>query len=99
MSKLDPSKVMMLGLFEKRIEGDDCLLELAHRRFQQAGMGTEFHADTLENLERMMKFRSSENSPVIVHLPRDLHLTEEQSQKRILDFATHFARRVWDGNP
>jgi len=95
MSKLDPSKVMTLGLFEKRIEGDNCLLELAHRRFQQAGMGTEFHADTPENLERMLKFRPSENSPVIVHLPRDLHLTEEQSQRRILDFATHFARRVW----
>jgi hypothetical protein len=59
MSKLDPSKVDDVVSLRERIEGDDCLMELARRRFQQAGMGTEFHADTPENLERMMKFRPS----------------------------------------
>jgi hypothetical protein len=95
MSRLDQSKVMTLGLFEKRIEGDDCLMELARLRFQEAGMGTEIHADSPENLERTMKFRPSGNAPAVVHLPRDIHLTEEQSQKRILDFAARFAGRLW----
>jgi len=95
MSGLDQPRVKTLGLFEKRIEGDDCLMELARRRFQEAGMGTEMHADTPENLERTMKFRPSENAPTVVHLPRDFHLTEAQSQKRIVDFARRFAGRLW----
>jgi len=95
MSRLDRSKVMTLGLFEKRIEGDDCLMELARRRFQEAGMGTEMHADTVEHLERTMRFRPSEAAPAIVHLPRDFHLTEEQSQRQIMDFAVRFTGRVW----
>jgi len=37
---------MTLGLFEKRIEGDDALLELARLRFKQARMGAEMHAAT-----------------------------------------------------
>ena len=95
MSRLDRSKVMTLGLFEKRIEGDDSLMELARRRFQEAGMGAEMHAATPEHLEWMMKFRPSENAPVVVHLARNFHLADEQSQKRIVDFATRFAGRVW----
>ena len=95
MTKLNPSKVMTLGLFEKRIEGDDCLMELARLCFQEAGMGTEMHADTPEHLEWRMKFRPSEIAPAVVHLPRDFHLTEEQSQRRIVDFATRFAGRIW----
>ena len=43
---------MTLGLFEKRIEGDDALMELARLRFQQAKMGAEMHAATPEQLER-----------------------------------------------
>ena len=34
---------LTLGLFEKRIDGDDCLLDLARLRFQQAGLGAEMH--------------------------------------------------------
>src|SRR5436305_461690 len=59
---------LTLGLFEKRIEGDDCLMELARRRFQQAGMGAEMHAGTPEQLYGLMKFRPSEEAPVVVHL-------------------------------
>jgi hypothetical protein len=94
MNKLFSSKVMTLGLFAKRIEGDDCLLELARRRFQEAGMGAEMHADTPEYLEWILKFRPSADAPVVVHLPRDLHLAEEPSRKGILDFAARFAGRV-----
>src|SRR5438093_7275274 len=85
---------LTLGLFEKRIEGDDCLMELARRRFQQAGMGAEMHAGTPEQLYGLMKFRPSEEAPVVVHLARDLHLADVRSQEWILDFASRFAGRV-----
>ena len=92
-SSIQP-RALTLGLFEKRIEGDDCLMELARRRFQQAGMGAEMHAGTPEQLDGLMKFRPSEEAPVVVHLPRDFHLAEARSQGRILDFASRFAGRV-----
>jgi hypothetical protein len=92
-SSFEP-RALTLGLFEKRIDGDDCLLELARRRFQQAGMGAEMHAGTPEQLNRLMKFRPSEEAPVVVHLPRDFHLADARSQGRILDFASRFAGSV-----
>ncbi len=84
-----------LGLFEKRIEGDDCLLELARRRFQQAGMNAEMHAGTPEQLERAMTFRPAPDEPIVVHLARDLNLADEHSRNRILDFASRFAGLVY----
>ena len=87
-------RALTLGLFEKRIEGDDCLMELARRRFQQGGMGAEMHAGTPERLDWLMKFRPSEEAPVVVHLPRDFHLADPRCQGRILDFASRFAGRV-----
>jgi hypothetical protein len=95
MSTFDQSKVMTLGLFAKRIEGDDCLMELARLRFREAGMGAEMHPETPEHLESIMKFRPSEDSPVVVHLPRSFQLADEQCRKRIVEFATRFAGRVW----
>ena len=77
ISMFAQSKVMTLGLFEKSIEGDDSLMVLARQRFQQAGMGAEMHAGTPEELERLLSFRPSEETPVIVHLPRDFNLAEE----------------------
>jgi len=87
-------KVTTLGLFEKRIEGDDNLMLLARQRFQQAGMGAEMHAVTPEELDQLLSFRPSEETPVILHLPRDFNLAEEVSRMGILDFATRFAGRI-----
>jgi hypothetical protein len=92
-SSFEP-RALTLSLFEKRIEGDDCLMELARRRFLQAGMGAEMHAGTPEQLNGLMKFRPSEDTPVVVHLPRDFNLADARSQDRILDLASCFAGRV-----
>jgi len=94
MNSSPQPRALALGLFEKRIEGDDCLMELARRRFQQGGMGAEMHAGTPEQLDGLMKFRPSQEAPVVVHLPRDFHLADPRSQWRILDFASRFAGRV-----
>ncbi len=94
MSESHNLKAATLGLFAKRIEGDDCLLELARLRFQDSGMAAEMHADSPEQLDWMMKFRPGDESPVVVHLPRDFNLADERSRARILEFATRFAGRV-----
>src|SRR5207249_1690760 len=51
-------------------------------------------AGTPEQLFGLMKFRPSEETPVVVHLPRDFHLADGRSQGRIVDFAWRFAGRV-----
>ena len=94
MNDAPQSSPLTLGLFEKRIEGDDGLLELARLRFQQAGMGAEMHAGTPEQLDWMMRFQPSPQSPVVVHLPRDFNLAEENSRRRIFNLAAHCTGRV-----
>ena len=85
---------MVLGLFEKRVDGDDSLMELARLRFQHSGLGTEMHAGMPEQLEWTMRFRPSPEAPVVVHLARDFNLADESSRRRILDFGSRFAGRV-----
>jgi hypothetical protein len=86
---------MTLGLFEKRIEGDDALMELARLRFQQANMGAEMHAATAEQFEAVLRFRPSVQSPVVVHLPRHFNLSNEENRKQIAEFASRFAGRIY----
>ena len=86
---------MTLGLFEKRIAGDDSLTELGRLRFSQAGMGAEMHAGTPDELDGLLKFRPSPIAPVTVHLPRDFNLMDEHARTLILDFASRFAGRVY----
>lgn len=94
MNTAPPSTPPTLGLFEKRIGGDDCLMELARLRFRQAGMGTEIHAATPEQLEWDMQFRPSDDSPVVVHLARNLNLVNDESRRAIEAFARQGAGRV-----
>ena len=89
-----PLRPATLGLFEKRFEGDDALLELARLRFRQAGMGAEMHAGVPEQLNWVMRFRPWPEAPVVVHLPRDYHLALEQTRGRIAEFAAGFAGRI-----
>jgi len=84
----------LLGLFEKRIEGDDCLLELARLRFEQAGMGAEFYAGAPEELDRLLKFNPSVDVLPLIHLGRGLNLLEDRSRDLIAGFASRFAGRV-----
>jgi hypothetical protein len=86
---------MTLGLFEKRIDGDDALLELARLRFQQARMGTEMHAATPEQLEGIMRLRPATDSPVVVHLPRHFNLLNEEHRNQIASISSAFAGRIY----
>jgi len=84
-----------LGLFEKRIDGDDSLMELARLRFRQAGMGTEIYTANPEGLEWTMRFRPDGNTPVVAHLSRNMDLAEAGCHAQIEDIARRFAGRVY----
>jgi hypothetical protein len=95
MSHLPPIRPRTLGLFEKRIDGDDCLLELARLRFRQAGMGTEIYAPNAGLLAWMMGFRPDDQAPVVAHLSRAMNVAETGCHAQIEEFARHFAGRVY----
>jgi len=84
----------ILGLFEKRIDGDDCLLMLAQRRFREAALGAEMHAGAPDQLEYLLRFRPSPETPVVVHLPRDCSLLSDASQRLVMEMAAQFAGRL-----
>ena len=86
---------MTLGLFEKRIDGDDALMELARLRFQQANMGAELHAGTSDQLEAVLRFRPDEHLPVVVHLPRHFNLLNGENCDQIARIASAFAGRIY----
>jgi hypothetical protein len=86
---------MTLGLFERRIEGDDALMELARLRFRQVHMGAEMHAATPEQLESVMRFRPAADLPVMVHLPRHFSLLNEENRRQIGVIASSFAGRIY----
>src|SRR5215468_7602564 len=85
---------LTMGLFEKRIAGDDSLMQLAKLRFQQAGMGTEAVASNPEQVERALQFRPWPDAPVVVHLPRDWNVADGNCQQRVEELARRFAGRV-----
>ncbi len=84
-----------LALFQKRIDGDDALLELARLRFQEAGLGTEFYAGTPDELHHLLQYRPWPDAPVVVHLPRELDLFNEEHRRQIVHFAASCEANVY----
>ena len=84
----------ILALFQKRIEGDDALLDLAGLRFSDAGLGAEFHANTPDELAALFGFLKPSGNPSVVHLRRDINILEEESCALISGFAEHFRGRM-----
>lgn len=85
----------VMGLFQKRFEGDDSLLELARLRFREAGLGAEFYAETPDGLEWLLGFNPSPGSPSIVHLGRGLNILEEEGRGLVKEFVARFSDRVY----
>lgn len=94
MTSAATPSLLTLGLFEKRIDGDDALLELAQWQFREAGMGAEMHAGSPDQLDHLLRFRPSAPLPVVLHLPRDFHLLDEACRSRIAVLARRFAGRL-----
>src|SRR5579859_1987761 len=94
MTRTSEARPKTLGLFEQRIAGDGALMELARRRFEQACMGAEIHASTVDQLNWLLGLRPGQNAPVVVHLPRDFNLLLEKTRNQILTLASAGASKV-----
>ncbi len=84
----------ILGLFQKRIDGDDALLRLASLRFREARVGAEYYAESPGELDWLLGFRPFHDAPVFVHLHRDADVFDETSRRLIIGFAEGFRGRV-----
>jgi hypothetical protein len=86
---------LTFALFQKRIEGDDSLLELASLRFRESDLGTEYYADTIDELERLLRFKPLPETAVSVHLDRGIDLFDEGGRRKVLKFAAEFRDEVY----
>ena len=82
------------ALFQRRVDGDDALLELARLRFDQAGLAAEVYADTPEELEWVLGFAPQRPHLPVVHLSRRVNLLEERGRALVETFASRFGGRV-----
>jgi hypothetical protein len=91
-----PTRVVpaVLGLFQRRIHGDDALLRLARRRFLEAGIGAEVYAHAEEDLRRVLPFVPAATRLPVVHLDRQLDLSDGDDVECVVAFAEHFAGHV-----
>ena len=82
------------GLFQRRVAGDDALLELAGFRFTQMGLAAEAYADTPEELEHVLRFVPPHPFLPVVHLNRGVNVLDERGRDLVGTFADRFAGRV-----
>src|SRR5262249_13531351 len=82
------------ALFQRRVAGDDALLELARLRFTQTGLAAELYADTPGELEHVLQFVPPHRHLPTVHLNRGLNLLHEPGRATVGEFAGRFAGRV-----
>jgi hypothetical protein len=82
------------GLFQRRVAGDDALLELAGLRFAQMGLAAEVYADTPDELEHVLQFVPPHPYLPVVHLNRGLNVLHEGSRAVVGEFADRFAGRI-----
>jgi hypothetical protein len=82
------------GLFQRRVAGDDALLELAALRFAQIGLAAEVYADTPAELEHVLRFVPSHPYMPVVHLNRGVNVLNEPGRVVVREFADRFAGRI-----
>jgi len=82
------------ALFQKRIGGDDALLELARRRFEEAGLAAEVYADNADELSWVLTYAPAAATPPVVHLSRGINLLVPRDREKVEQLAVRFAGRV-----
>ena len=83
-----------MSLFQRRIDGDESLQELASNRFRDAGMGPEYYADSPDELAWLLRFKPWAEAPTMVHLSRDIDLITPEGRENFLNFAQRFSHDV-----
>jgi hypothetical protein len=84
----------LFALFQKRIPGDDSLLTLAQRLFQECGLLPEIHAGAPEEYQAMLAFHPFPGREAMVHLPRDLDLLDTDDRDGIVNLAAEGAETI-----
>jgi hypothetical protein len=82
------------GLFQRRVAGDDALLELAGLRFAQIGLAAEVYAGTPDELAHVLRFVPPHPYLPMVHLDRGINVLHEPGRALVAEFADRFAGRV-----
>ncbi len=77
----------ILGLFQKRILGDDALLELARLRFRESGLGMELHCGGADEIKQLLGFRPFPQARAVVHLPHKINLLSRKDVKQVIEIA------------
>ncbi|MBW2109123.1 MAG: hypothetical protein JRI36_10730 [Deltaproteobacteria bacterium] len=85
----------VLGLFQKRIDGDDTLLELAKRCFKKAGLGIECYAGTADELDHVLGFKPWPETPAVAHLARAINIMTNEGRDIVLDVAARFRKDLF----
>ena len=70
------------ALFQRRVAGDDALLELAGLRFAQMGVAAEVYADTPAELEHLLRFVPPHRHMPVVHLNRGVNVLQRAQPRR-----------------
>lgn len=84
----------LLGLFDKRLEGDDTLFQLARLRFERAGIGAEVYPGAPERLNDVVGQTPGNALTIHAHLPRGLNLLREDDRHWVVEFARRSPARV-----
>jgi hypothetical protein len=82
------------ALFQRRIAGDDALLQLAGLRFGQMGVAAEAYAGTPDELENVLRFVPPHPRLPTVHLSRGVNVLHEQDRALVSEFARRFSGRI-----
>jgi hypothetical protein len=82
------------ALFQRRVAGDDALLELAGLRFAQMGVAAEVYASTPDELEHVLRFVPPHPRLPVVHLSRGVNVLHEPDRALVGEFARRFTGRV-----
>ena len=82
------------GLFQRRVAGDDALLELAGLRFAQMGLAAEAYADSPDELEHVLQFVPPHPYLPTVHLNRGVNVLDDGGRAVVGEFADRFAGRI-----
>lgn len=82
------------ALFQRRVAGDDALLELARLRFEQFGLAAEIYAESATDLEHELAFVPPAARPPMVHLSRRIDLLHEPDREAVTALIRGFGDRV-----
>ena len=77
------------GLFHRHFDGDDALLRLARRRFEELDIAAELYPSNVEHALAEWPLTPGEGLLHFAHLPRHLDVLSSQHRDDIVRFASN----------